>query len=222
MFEYPIPCPQHRNSDGHVLFHIFESYDDTTFSVDMTLSTKIPIGERSIHVPLAMMVIPENRYSSLSAWLRRNSHEKCLVMALEIVRELRASQYSMLAFLSDLPAQLIARDEDGRTICSEELAGLSIGVINALDLPGDLRVAPLIPDVVSGILQVKELMYHRQYRPEWENAAADKEATIAINRLMTHLASMRIFGGRNSQILVCARNRESHSPAVGCLPMHTG
>jgi hypothetical protein len=220
MFEYPIACPQHRNIEGHVLFHIFEDRSSITISVDMTTSTKIPIGQRSLHIPLAMMVIPENRYSLLSARLR-NVHEKCLAMALEIIRELRASQYSMLAFLSDLPAELIARDKGGRTLCSEELAGISIGVINALELRSDLRVAPLIPDVVSGILQVKELMYHRQYREEWENLAADKEATIAINKLKTCLASMRIIGGRNSRVLACARNWETHSPAVGWLPIHT-
>jgi hypothetical protein len=219
MFEYPIACPQHRNIEGHVLFHIFEDHGSMATSVDMTTFTKIPIGERSIHIPLAMMVIPENRYHLLSARLR-NVHEKCLAMALEVVREVRASQYSMLAFLSDLPAQLIARDKGGRILCSEELAGMSIGVINAIDLPSDPRVTPLIPDVIAGILAVKELMYRRQGRKDWENQAADKEATIAINRLMTHLASMRIFGARSSQILACARNPEIHSPAVGWLPMH--
>jgi hypothetical protein len=220
MFEYPIACPQHRDIEGHILFHVFEDYDDTTFPVDMTLFTKIPIGERSIYIPLAMIIIPENRYGSLSATLRGNAHEKCLAMVLEILRDLRASQYRMLAFLSDLPAHLIARDENGMGLCSEELAGISIGVINTLDLPSDPRVAPLIPGVVFGILAVKERMYHRQYRPEWENLAAEKEATITVNRLMSYLASMMI-GGRNSQILACARNRETHSPAVGWLPMHT-
>jgi hypothetical protein len=199
---------------------MFEGYTDITFSVDMTIFTKIPIKERSIYIPLAMMVIPENRYGLLSARLR-SAHAKCLAMALEILRGLRASQHSMLAFLSDLPPRLIARDKDGRILCSEELAGMSIGVTNALNLLSDPRVALLIPGVVSGILAVKELMYHRQYRPDWENLAAEKEATIAINRLMSHLASMKIFGGRNSQILACARNRESHSPAVDWLPMHT-
>lgn len=98
---------------------------------------------------------------------------------------------------------------------------MSMGVINALDLPRDPRVAPRIPGVISGILEVKELMYSRQRRAQWENQAADEEAAVAINRLMTHLASMRVFGGRNSQVLTCARSLETHSPAVGWLPLHT-
>lgn len=221
MFEYSISCPQHRATEGHILFHIFENYSSIPISVDMTPFTKIPIGERSIHIPLAMMAIPDNQYSLPSAWLRRSTHEKCLDMALEISTGLRVSQYSMLAFLSDLPAELIARDAGGFTLCSEELAGISIGVINALSLPRDPRVAPIIPGVVSGILEVKALMYRHRIREDWESQAADQESTVAINRLMTHLASMKIFGGRNIQVLTCARSLETHSPAVGWLPIYT-
>jgi hypothetical protein len=187
----------------------------------MTPFTKIPIGERSVDILLAMMAIPGNQYSRFSESLCRHGHEQCLARALEIGRELRASQYAMLAFLSNLPARLIARDTFGNSLCSEELAGMSLGVINALSLPNDPRVAPLIPGIVFGILEVKELMYRRRYRPDWERQAADQEATNAINKLMTHLASMTIFGVRNRQILTCARNREIHSPAIGWLPMHT-
>jgi hypothetical protein len=121
----------------------------------------------------------------------------------------------------DLPARLAAGGGIRVIVCSEDLACMSIGVINALDLPSDPRVTPLTPSVVSALLKVKEEMYRRKRRDEWENQAADREATIAINRLMTHLARMKIFGGRNSQILACARNLETHSPAVDWLPMHT-
>jgi hypothetical protein len=220
IFEYPISCPEHRNVAGHILFHIFNEYLGINISVDMTAFTTVPIRGRQTDMLLTYMAIPENQHGLHSAELRGGVHEKCLAMTLEVVRELRASQYSMLAFLSNLPARLIAHDVIGITLCSEELAGMSIGVINALDLPSDPRVALLIPGVVSGILEVKRLMHHRKYREEWENQAADKEATIAINRLMTRLAGMKIFGARNHQILSCARNRETHSPAVGWLPMH--
>jgi hypothetical protein len=171
---------------------------------------------------LTMMAIPEHHYRLLSEHLRRgNADEQSLAMALEIIRELRASQYSMLEFLSNLPARLIKHDASGWILCSEELAGMSMGIINALNLPSDPRIAPVIPGIVSGILEIKELMYRRQYREGWENIAADKEATTAVDKLMSHLAGMRIFGNQNCQLLACAQTRESHSPAVGWLPMHT-
>ena len=98
---------------------------------------------------------------------------------------------------------------------------MSTGAIHALDLSSDMKVALIILILISGILEVKEPMYRRKCRKEWESQAAGKEATIAINKLKTHLVGMRIFGHRNSQILACARNRETHSPTISCLPMNT-
>jgi len=222
MFEYPVACSEHPNIEGHILFHIFENYTGINFSADVTHLTDIPIGERSVDILLVMMAIPQNQYALIADNLhRQDGQEQCLAMALKIGRELRSSQYSMLAFLSNLPARLIARDAPGHILCSEELAGMSMGVINALDLPSDPRVTQIIPGVISGMLKVKELMYRRHYREEWENRVADKEAAIAVNKLMTLLASMRGFGGLNSQLLSCDRNRGTHSPAVGWLPMYT-
>jgi hypothetical protein len=222
MFEYPIACPRHPNIDGHVFFHIFEKYAGVQISVDMTGLTAIPLSGRLPDILLTMMAIPESQYRLLSDHLRRrNAHEQCLAVALEINKELRASQYSMLEFLSHLPARLMEQDgEQGFILCPEELAGMSMGVINALDLPTDPRVAPVIPGIVSGILDIKELMYRRHYREEWENQAADREATTAIDKLMSHLAGMRIFGGQNCRLLSCAQTRDIRSPAVGWLPMH--
>jgi len=221
IFEYPVACSEHPNIEGHILFHIFEDYIGINFSADVAHLTEIPIGERSVDILLVMMAIPENQYALIADNLHRHGQEQCLAMALKIGRELRSSQYNMLAFLSNLPARLIARDALGHILCSEELAGMSMGVINALDLPSDPRVTRIIPSVISGMLKVKELMYRRRCREEWENRVADKEAAIAVNKLMTLLASMGGFGGRNSQLLRCARNRGTHSPAVGWLPMYT-
>jgi hypothetical protein len=216
MFEHPISCAQHPNIEGHVLFHIFEEYLRINISADMAAFTTVPI-RRQIDILLTIMAIPENHYRLLSTELGGRVHEKCLAMTLEIVRELRASQYSMLAFLSNLPARLVPK-----VVGSEELACMSLGVINALDLPSGPRVAPLVPGVVSGILRAKEEMYRDQRRHRGrENQAANKEATIAINKLMTHLASIMIFGGQNSRALACAWSWETRSPAVGWLPMHT-
>jgi hypothetical protein len=222
MFEYPIACLRHRNIEGHIFFHIFEEYDGVHISAEMTPLTTVPLRGRVPDILLTMMAIPENQFRLLSEHLRRrNVHDKCVAIALEIVTELRSSQYSVIAFLSHLPARLIEHHANGLSICSEELAGMSMGVINALNLPSDPRVAPVIPGVVSGIMEVKEMMYRRNYREEWEDQAADREATTAIDKLMSHLAGMKIFGGQNCQLLACVQTRSIHSPAVGWLAMHT-
>jgi len=144
-------------TEGHVLFHIFDDYGGITISVDMSAFTMAPIRGRRIDILLTIMAIPENKYGLVSAELRERVHKECLTMALCIIRELRASQYSMLAFLSNLPSPLIAHIGVSKTPTSEELACITMGVINALSLPSDPRVAPIIPGIVSGILRVKEV-----------------------------------------------------------------
>jgi hypothetical protein len=167
---------------------------------------------------LILMILPEKHYSISPEDLRDDVHPDCLARILEIGKAVRSSQFLSLTVLSQLPAQIIGQDLLGHDACSEELVGMSIGVIRALCLTNDPRVALVIPDLVSGIRNVKKSMYHRNYRPE-ENLVADKEATIALSKLMTHLAGMRIFGGRNCGILACAQSQESYSPAVGWLEM---
>jgi hypothetical protein len=222
MFEYPIACTAHRDVEGHILFHIFDAFINVSITVDMTAFTTAPIRGRQLDTLLAFMAIPKNQYDIVSAELREKVHETCLAMILDIFRELRSSQYRMLAFLSDIPTRLLGGN-DGlfKPISAEQLACMSVCIMNVLDLPSDARVAPLIPGVVSRTRRLIEEMYIYKIRDERENQSTDKEATIAINRLMTHLASMRIFGRPNSQLLTCARSRDTHSPAAGWLPMHT-
>jgi hypothetical protein len=167
---------------------------------------------------LILMILPDQHYSLSPEDLRDEIHPECLARILEIGKAIRNSQFLSLTILSQLPAQIIKQDLHGEDACSEELAGMSIGVINALDLASDPRVALVIPNLVSGIRNVKRSVYHRNRRPE-ENLITDKEATLAVNKLMTHLAGMRIFGSQNSRILACAQSRESHSPAIGWLKM---
>jgi len=166
-----------------------------------------------------LMILPEEQYSISPENLQSDDiHPECLSRILEIGKAMRRSQFASLTVLSQLPARIIWQDLNREDVCSEELAAISIGVTNALRLASDRRVALVIPDLISGIRNIKESMYRRNIRPE-ENLAADKEATIAVNKLMTHLASMRIVGGQNCRILACAQTRESHSPAVGWLEM---
>jgi hypothetical protein len=167
---------------------------------------------------LILMILPDKHYGISPQDPRDDIHPECLARIFEIGKTIRSSQFLSLAVLSQIPVMIIKEDLQRQVACSEELAGMSIGVVKALHLTSDLRVALLIPDLVSGIRDVKESMYHHNIRPE-ENLAADKEATIAINKLMTHLAGMRISGGRNCEMLACAQSRESHSPAVRWLEM---
>jgi hypothetical protein len=168
---------------------------------------------------LILMLLPDKQYSMSPENLGSDMHPECLARILEIGKVIRSSQFLSLTVLSEIAARIIEQGLHGSILCSEELAGISISVLRALHLTSDPRVAMVIPDLISRIQKVKDLMYHRNYRPE-ENLAADEEATTAVNKLMTHLASMRIFGGQNSQALICAQNREAHSPAVGWLEMY--
>jgi hypothetical protein len=163
------------------------------------------------------MILPDKQYNISPENLRSDIHLECLARILEIGKAIRSSQFSSLTVLSEVTARIVEQDSY-IIICSEELAGVSIGVIRALHLTSDLRVALVIPDLVSRIRGIKGLMYHHNFRPE-ENLAADKEATIAVNKLMTHLAGMRIFGRRHCRMLACAQSQRSHSPAVGWLEM---
>jgi hypothetical protein len=184
--------------------------------VNLSAYTAIPIwgDNRVLNIVLVLMIVPEEHLEDL----RFDAHPECLARILEIGKEIRSSQFSSLAVLSGTASRILEQNLHGTILCSEEVAGMSIGVIRALQLPSDPRVALVIPHLVSGIRKVKEAMYHRNYRPS-ENLAADKEATVAINKLTTHLASMRIFGSRNCRVLACAQTREAHSPAVGWLEM---
>jgi hypothetical protein len=164
------------------------------------------------------MILPDKPYSILPESLRTDIHPECRAQIPEMGKAIRSSQFSSLTVLSQISARVLWEDLHDEDVCSEELAGMSMGVIKALHLASDPRVALVIPDLVLGIRNIKESMYHRNVRPE-ENLAADREATIAINKVMTHLAGMRIFGGRNCGMLACAQSRESHSPAVGWLEM---
>jgi hypothetical protein len=200
IFDYPVACSDHCDSEGHLILHILDGSPDGGVHVDLTAYTAIPIRSRIIDTLLILMILPDKHYGISPEDLRFDIHPECLAQILEIGKAIRNSQFSSLTVLSQLSAQVIRQDLHGEGVCSEELAGMSIGVIRALHLTNDPRVALVIPDLVSGMRNVKK-------------------ATIAISKLMTHLAGMRIFGGRHCGILACAQSRESHSPAVGWLEM---
>jgi hypothetical protein len=215
-----VACSEHCDSEGHLLLHILSGLPNSRVHVDLAAYTTIPIWGpgRVLNVVLVLMILPDKQYSMSLEDQRSDMHPECLARILEIGKEIRSSQFSSLTVLSEIAARIIEQDLQGTTICSEELAGMSIGVIKAIDLASDPKVALVIPGLVSRIRKVKESMHHRNYRPS-ENLAADKEATIAVTKLMSHLAGMRISGGRNCRALACAKTWENQSPAVGWLAM---
>jgi hypothetical protein len=192
------------------------------FGLNYCISTHICISSYDVEVVADHITAPDMLFGFLAAkrtFQGRDLYNYEPAKFSDSIRQEVIKSAVQKCFPYEIAARIIEQGLHGSILCSEELAGISISVLRALHLTSDPRVAMVIPDLISRIRKVKDLMYHRNYRPE-ENLAADEEATTAVNKLMTHLASMRIFGGQNSQALICAQNREAHSPAVGWLEMY--
>jgi len=188
---------------------------------DVTGCTSIPLQGRKMNLVLVLLMLPDAQYHILPDRLLSDIHTQCLGRIMQIGKVVRRSQLAMLSLMVDLSAHLVRRKYTRQTLCSEELAGFSLCVRRALELPRDPRVAFVIARLVENMMDIKRLMYHNDYRVKWENQAADREASFATSRLMALLASMMVFGGHNRRILSCAQTREMYSPAVGWMPIYT-
>lgn len=195
------------SGDSDQIVHLQGDFD-VRVPVDLTAYTTIPIWSRNrvLNLVLVLMLLPDEKYGMSPENLGFDMHRECLARIIEIGKEIRGSQLLSLTVLSEIAAQIIEHGLHDAILSSEELASMSMGVLRALHLSSDPRAALVIPSLTYRIRKVKDLMYHRNYRPE-ENLAADKEANIAVNKLMIYLASMRIFGGRNTHILSCSQTR---------------
>jgi len=220
MFEYPIACQEHNHSEGHLLLHILNGFPNCIVEADLSAYTAIPMQDRRLKLELILLILPGDQYKVRPELLRSNMNMQCFAQILKIGKAVRSSQFSMLSLLSDLPTHIINDEHRVRNLWPDELAALSVGALRALELPRDPRAALVIPKLVAGMVEAKRVMYERGHQPEWENMTADREATTTVSRLVSHLASMTVFGGQSRRILSCAQPRGAYSPAVGWMSPH--
>jgi hypothetical protein len=207
IFEYPVNCQKegHDVGAGHLLIHILEHVHFYDLAVNITALTEFPMKDEPLQGLLAALVLSDGYEELLREQMYAHGiDEQCTKQLLEMANMLTSSQYSIFAIL--LAAHPLFKGYP------EDLAGFSICMNKALDLPGDQRSILLIPPLVSHMrvhmAGLEEGSWQRQ-------VIARREATKTIDRLHSHLARMVISGGQNCRAISCARIIGAVSPATG-------
>jgi hypothetical protein len=216
IFEYPISCSQHYDGEGHLLLHVFQHVGSCKFSVNLMDLTTIPMYGRFMDVLLMILALPDQYQGQLrSEELDQILDEHCFVKVLEICSVVKASQFSFLSLICDLVVKVNIKG-----LAAEDVELVSICIENALRLPRDNRVSLIIPVLTLRVGRLRDRMLERAFRDSEENEVASSRATRCIGALMDLWAATMVFGGRNYQIISCARTADGHGPAVGWLPVH--
>jgi hypothetical protein len=212
IFEYPIKCPDHYDTEGHVLFHILATIDNVDFPTNYPAFKAVPLKGRWVDAMATLLILSDEPGDIPPLNLGRPVDEECLELILGIFRRVATSQFAMFAFLYGICVRML----DGMGIAPEELAMISICVTKALELPRDDRIVPILRPVIHRILHIRTVMLpYTSTIGEFESASA--VGMGCVNRLNTHLATMLIFGGQNCRVLSCARTPQTFSPAIGWL-----
>ena len=212
IFECPIECPDHYDTEGHILFHILANIGYLEFPTSYPAFEAVPLKGRSVEVVATLLILSDEPGEIPPLDIGRPVDERCLKILLAAFKRVTMSQFAMLACLYSSCSRILSMG-----VGTEDLAVLSICALKALDLPRDDRTIPIIRPVIGQILRIRDAMIENSSRGTEETENASVVGMKCVDRLNTHLAATFIFGEQNRRVLSCARSAETFSPAVGWL-----
>jgi hypothetical protein len=172
----------------------------------------LPLKDRWVDAGAALLILSDESGELPPINLSRQVDERCLEIILGAFKRVATSQFAMLASLYGICSLILTF-----VINAEQLAMVLICALKALRLPRDDRSIPIIPLVVSQILDIRAALLGRGFRDAEEMESVSVAGMECVDRLNTHLAATLIFGGQNRRVLSCARRVDTFSPAIGWL-----
>jgi hypothetical protein len=210
IFQHPVKCHKedHNVMEGHLLLHVSNHIQYWPFPVDIPTLTEFPMKGQALSPLLAVLILSDGYEELLRGCMHRvGIDERCTNQLLEMVGLLASSQYPMLAILL---ATYLPGYADGYYLA--DLAGFSICLNKALDLPNDLRATSVVPLLVS---RMGTIIGDLRGGSPSEEEIARREATKAIDRLNIYLARLRFPSQTNARVLVCTRASGQATPPIG-------
>lgn len=212
VFSYATACPQHLDSPGHLLLHMFNPVVLCEFSSDIVLLSGIPLKGRNLHVLLTLLVFPDALDPLHFKIITQYFDIQCRNQLSHIAIMAKGSQSGFLSLLWDLSTKVL------RTRCSPEHLATFLTCINqAMNLSSDSRATYIMRPLAGRVLHMLDAMLSDNDYDPIEQDIISKESNRVWKLMMNELASRTVFGGCNSRILVCAHSRNCDSPGVGWL-----
>ena len=215
-------CGEHSHAEGHLLVHICEPLPSLRLPTDISALRGLPLSGHYLSYHEAVLLLSDGNEDLLCEGLKKQGIDQWGAnRLLEMTRILGRSQFSLLVYLLSVSITFLSQAWD----LPHHVAYFTLCVNKALDLPTDHTdhtALSLMRPLIGSIQQMDTEMRKRWrliYKQDREIASA--KATETINRLCNHIATLRVSGRRNSQVLFCARATKTCSPAIGWLAPYT-
>jgi hypothetical protein len=139
--------------------------------------------------------------------------DQCVALLKGMIDDIKTSRLHLLVWTWN-----VSRAFEDRSVYSEDLAALLIGVQVAMQRPPEPACVFVLASLSQIILRLRDKMLFSAARTLVEREAVADEANRTSQLLLSSLAALLIFGRRNSQSISCAQATTNVCPALGWLP----